>query len=123
MTLQQAAIHLPSPYVWACMKHDDKVKLTLLEVEYRVCKHFGIKPESIHVKTNKRDIVMVRQITCYLQELFVLNAGVSSIARFFNQDHTTVIHSRKTVNNLIDTDDEYNKTITELTRQLKHIAA
>lgn len=58
-----------------------------------VCKYYNIKPDRIRVKNQSKDVVMPRQIACYiLQQLTDLS--LKEIGQEFGgQHHTTVINS------------------------------
>ena len=61
-----------------------------------VCKYYNIKPDRIRVKNQSKDIVMPRQIACYiLQQLTDLSLKEIGM-EFGGQHHTTVINSIKT---------------------------
>ena len=58
-----------------------------------VCKYYNIKPDRIRVKNQSKDIVMPRQIACYiLQQLTDLSLKEIGM-EFGGQHHTTVINS------------------------------
>jgi len=53
-------------------------------------------PVAFFRKRHKENAVY-RQSICYLLECFRINIGPSRIGKMFNQNHATVIHSRKVV--------------------------
>lgn len=74
-------------------------------IEQTVCKYFKLTKDDLKRKTRRREIVMPRQICMFLLGKFT-NHSLVKIGRYFNgKDHTTVIYSLRTVQNLIDTDD------------------
>ena len=67
----------------------------------------AIPVDLILMKTRKREIVDLRQKAMCLAKTFT-GASLATIgSKIGNKDHATVLHSCKTVNNLIDTDKSY----------------
>lgn len=79
-----------------------------------VCEHFNINPLDILNQCRKREFVMARQISIYFikQKTKLTLKEIGNI--FDGRDHATVIYSINTVNDLIDTDRKFAKTVTEL---------
>lgn len=76
--------------------------LTPEAILYAVSKHFDIPIRDISKKTRKRKILLPRQLAQSLMKEFTA-LNLSEIAKYFKQDHTTVIHSCKTIQDLVDT--------------------
>ena len=76
-------------------------------------------PDNIKRRNRKREIVVARQTSMYLIKK---NTSMSlvSIGGIFGKDHTTVIHSIKTINDLLDTDPQMRQDITFLNNQLNN---
>lgn len=76
---------------------------------------FGIKVEMLKTRTRKREVVLPRQV---VEFVFVKHfdftlkqaAGVLGLDR----NHTSVIHSKKTIEDLCDTDPDLKKYIKSL---------
>ena len=71
-----------------------------------LCLYFGKTIEQMAVKSRKRENVVPRQmIQKHLCDLRQLNPGWSlhRIGNLFNQDHATVLNSRRNINNLVAT--------------------
>ncbi len=93
-----------------------------LSIEYILkvsCDHFDVSVEMIKSKSRKREIVQVRQIAMYFSKKMTKNSLTSIGAQIGNKDHATVLHSCKTVDNLIETDKRYKQHIDEITKKLK----
>ena len=84
-----------------------------------VCNHFGTKPESIALKTRKRELREPRQIVQWGLVLGVVPNALSlaNIGQLFGQDHATVLHSKKVVNQLCDTDPIFRENIMVLVNE------
>lgn len=64
----------------------------LLEILQKVCDASGIMPHDILSKTRKREVVIARQLFCYLTMTYY-NYTLVQVGRFLARDHSTVIHS------------------------------
>ncbi|MFA9212509.1 MAG: helix-turn-helix domain-containing protein [Candidatus Methylacidiphilales bacterium] len=74
----------------------------------------GITVYQIKQQNRKREIAEVRQILFYILRYSRFGFGVSELGRFFERDHTTIVHSVKCVNNLMATDYEYKQYVEKL---------
>lgn len=76
-------------------------------IQDEIEKYFNLPSGSIQRKTRKREIVMARQLAHW----FALDRKIGSLTyiglNLGGVDHATVLHSKKTVNNLIDTDKKF----------------
>lgn len=75
------------------------------DVTNQVSDLYGFTPEQLKEKNRRAKRVEARQICMYIlksKKLLTVDIG-----RFFDLDHTTVIHSVNAVNNRIETDPEY----------------
>lgn len=61
---------------------------------------FGITEADLLKKCRKREMVQLRQVSIWAMTKMT-GASLKTIGEYFNRDHTTVIHSRDTVNDLI----------------------
>lgn len=84
-----------------------------------VSEYRGVPVEIMRKKTRKRGVVMARQITVFLARIFT-DASLVEMGEYFNRDYTTMIHSRNTIADLIQTDERLNDTVTEMIRILKN---
>jgi len=80
-----------------------------------VCGYFGLPVENIANRSRKRLVVKCRQISCFFLKGHKQHFSLKLIGQPFFQDHTTVIHSCQTVQDLIDTDLEYRADIEKIT--------
>jgi len=75
-----------------------------------VCRLFGKKLKDVKSNSERRnrEFVIIRQIT---MTVLHLKHGVrlEKISEYFGRDHSTVIHSIKTVNNLLKTDFNFRR--------------
>ena len=99
--------------VWNCsllpLIPDTMRKLTLDELS-EICRRF-LDVDIAQVDTSKRESVHNRQLLHYYAREFTERSLSHIGKRFGGRDHATVLHSIKTVNNLMDTDPEYKRKV------------
>jgi len=87
-----------------------KIILNTKFLSSRLCDLFGINYLTLIKKSRKRELVQARQIIasfCYA----MAKESLITISRHLDQDHATVLHSKKTVINLIDTCNSFKEYI------------
>ena len=90
------------------------------KIENIVCIGEGLDPSEIHVKDRYNEIKEVRQIIMYFARKMT-NKSWKLIAGYFNLDHSTGMHSFKTIQNLIDTDRQFRERMIRHENRLKAI--
>ena len=78
------------------MSDQDKAEIIIEEV----CRFYNTTFEKINVKARDRELVEPRQIIMYFM-VKLTNLVGREIGWYFNQDHATVIHASKAVENMI----------------------
>ena len=92
---------------------------TVNKVIDRVCKICLVSKHDIFSKGRTRDVVRARSILYnLLHESY--DVSISSMSRVFNQDHTTIIHSVKTIEKLKVENSEINNGINYLKNQIMY---
>lgn len=81
------------------------------------CDYFDISMETLQGKCRKREYVMPRQIIMYLLVAYTDMTYVN-IGSVFHKDHTTVIHSKNTIKDLMSVDDDVRERVEELKKQI-----
>lgn len=84
-----------------------------------ICTKFNIKREDLFGKKRNKELVEPRQICIYLMWR-KLNIPLTAISKLFNRDHTTAIHARDKVIDLIKTNPEIKKLIDDLEDIIVH---
>lgn len=70
-------------------------------------------------KLRKKEYMQIRQKSHYFSKKYT-DLTLYKIGKYIsNKDHSTVLHSIKTVNNMMETDKEYLKNIKELKEQIE----
>jgi chromosomal replication initiation ATPase DnaA len=95
------------------------IQLTIENIQKMVCEYFHLPYDRLLAKTRKREVVQARQITMYLAKKFTKSSLKNIGEHFGGFDHTTVIHSCQTVENLMDTDGEYKEHMLELQQKVQ----
>ena len=94
-------------------------EITLEQIQKLVAAHFNLKEENLQGKTRKRSVVIARQLSMYLAKNLTNNSLAKIGGTFGGRDHSTVIYSVKTIKDLLDTDDNFRNTVSELTKKIK----
>ena len=69
-----------------------------------VFNHFKISFELAKTKSRKREIIIARQFAMYFLRQEFYQLSLQGIADYFDKDHSTVVHSIKQINNLVEYD-------------------
>ena len=93
-------------------------KVTIDNIQTIVCKHFKISKNEMLSPRRSRYLVRPRQTAIYLAKMLT-SKSLPEIGRSFsNRDHTTVIHSVKTIEKLRKEDNELNVNIDSLKNKI-----
>lgn len=85
--------------------------LKLIEVGYVVSRYYNVHFDFLTIKTRKREVVEKRQVAHYFAVKYCKNT-LYTIGQFFGkQNHATVLHSCKKINDLYDFDTLIRKDI------------
>lgn len=79
-----------------------------------VAERKGLCPKEMITKTRKREIVYARQLCAYLLTKFTILSLSVIGKRLGGRDHTTVIHCRQLIMDLIDSDPLVTHEVEEL---------
>jgi len=94
-------------------------EITIDTIQKMVCEYYEITYDKLQAKTRKREIVQARQISMFLAKQFTKNSLKTIGDHFGGRDHTTVIHSRQTVKDLMDTDTMIREQVKELQQKVQ----
>ena len=93
-------------------------KVTIDAIQTIVCQFFKISKSEMLSARRSRYLVRPRQTAIYLAKLLT-SKSLPEIGRVFsNRDHTTVIHSVKTIERLRHEDKELNSNIDNLKNKI-----
>lgn len=108
-----------SPYAFVGMKQffRRKGKITTGQQEEaaekiieRICDYYGVDVERILASTRIQPIAQIRHICMFIVKEKT-GMTVVSIGKYFNRDHTSILHAIKRVQDLIDTEREVRDDI------------
>lgn len=88
-------------------------------IQKLVADHFKVNAENLQGKTRKRTIVMARQLSMYLAKKLTDRSLKAIGDAFGGRDHSTVIYSCKTVQDLMSTDAVFKDTVSELEKKIR----
>ena len=95
---------------------DNKVTIDL--IQSTVCKFFKISKNEMLSSSRSRYLVRPRQTAIYLTKILTSKSLPEIGREFSNRDHTTIIHSVKTIEKLKEKDLEMNNNINNLKNQI-----
>lgn len=76
------------------------------EITDFVCQQMNVTRDAVMSETREKDVVVARCIIFYILR-FVCCRQLKEIGKSFNKNHATVIHSLKTIENMITTKDTF----------------
>jgi len=93
-------------------------KVTIDSIQSIVCKFFKISKNEMLSSRRSRYLVRPRQAAIYLAKMLTSKSLPEIGREFSNRDHTTIIHSVKTIEKLRKNDSELNSNIDNLKNQI-----
>ncbi len=100
-------------------KNVSEVSLSIQSIQEMVAEYFEITVDDLLSRTRKREIAQARQVAIYFVKKCT-NMSLKSIGDSFGgRDHTTMMHSYKTVKDLIQTDKRFRDFIEDIKIKLK----
>ncbi len=94
-------------------------EITLDFIKGLVAEYFSVPVEKLGGKTRKRQIVIARQLSMYLAKNLT-DKSLKAIGEMFGgRDHSTVIYSIKTVQDLMETDLVFKDTVSDLEKKIR----
>ena len=98
--------------------HENKV--TIDNIQTIVCKYFKISKNEMLSSRRSRYLVRPRQVAIYLSKILTSKSLPEIGREFSNRDHTTIIHSVKTIEKLKVENSEINNGINYLKNQIMY---
>ncbi|MDD3877806.1 MAG: chromosomal replication initiator protein DnaA [Bacteroidales bacterium] len=91
---------------------DKEVSIDL--IQKIVCDYFKVSVNMLNSTSRKREIVQARQLAMYFSKKHTKSSLQNIGTRCGNKDHATVLYACRTVNNLIETDKQFSKSVEEI---------
>ncbi|MEM9884503.1 MAG: chromosomal replication initiator protein DnaA [Bacteroidota bacterium] len=115
---RQINIDLAKEVVKSFVKQISK-EITVEFIQELVANHFDVSVDRLAGKTRKRQVVIARQLSMYLAKKMTDKSLKNIGENFGGRDHSTVIYSCRTVQDLMETDTLYKDTVAELEKKVK----
>lgn len=93
-------------------------EITLDTIIGTVCHYLSISPERLNSSERTREIAQARQIAMFLAKKHTKSPLTQIGAAIGNRNHATVLHSCKTVQNMIDTDKSFRTQLEDIDKIL-----
>lgn len=88
-----------------------------------VCKHFGIEENKLREKNRRKEVVLARQVAMFLSKILTKSSLKTIGLHFGGRDHSTVIHSQTSIEQLIQTDSKAKEMIDTLRNKIEMSAS
>ena len=96
----------------------NETKITIDNIQTLVCKYFKISKNEMLSSRRSRYLVRPRQVAIYLSKILTTKSLPEIGREFSNRDHTTIIHSVKTIEKLKCDNNEISNGISYLKNQI-----
>ena len=94
-------------------------EITVEFIQKLVADYFKVPVETLNGKTRKRSIVIARQLSMYLAKNMT-DRSLKALGEVFGgRDHSTVIYSCRTVQDLMETDPFFKETVSDLEKKIR----
>lgn len=99
----------------------ERKEITLDRIMECICQFYDVRAEDIYGKSRKAHIAQARHMCMYLAQEHVQMTASKIGAMIGNRDHSTVIHSVKTVKQQLDVDKNVQQDVQQLEKMIKQI--
>lgn len=83
-----------------------------------VCKYYNVKKEQVLGKSRPKNVVIPRQMAMYIARE-ELNDSFPSLEKYFNKDHSTIVHAYERVQKELKNNDRTRKELKDILNLLK----
>lgn len=113
MTGQEITLPLTQQVLRNVLSNDDRV-VTIEIIQKFVADYFQLKPSELKSRNNSKSVALPRQVAMYLCKTLT-KASLPEIGKSFGgKHHSTVIHSIQKIENMRQTDGEFNTIVNNL---------
>ena len=92
---------------WSFEDEPDLMKTTMNKVDWVVAKAWGISVQALHANRRGKDVAIPRFLAMYVMSRYCSHRSLKEIGRFFNMDHTTIMHGIKRARQLLAEDPDF----------------
>ena len=97
---------------------EDERIITIDHIQRKVAEFFGIKLSDLRAQNRTKAIAFPRQIAMYIARQLT-HASLAEIGRSFGgKDHTTVLHGVEKIQQMLQDDPKFKKTIDSITQNI-----
>ena len=93
-------------------------EITIEHIIDVVCREMNIDKERLNSSERTREVAIARQLAMYLAKQHTKAPLTAIGAAIGGRNHATVLHSCKTISNLMDTDKAFQRQVSEIERQV-----
>jgi len=97
---------------------EQKENLTIEDIQRVVCEYLHVPENQVRGETRKREIVRARQIAMYFSKKYTQHSLKTIGLHFGGRDHSTVIHANNTVEDQMETDEQFRDTVEEIDQEI-----
>ncbi|MEA2012726.1 MAG: chromosomal replication initiator protein DnaA [Verrucomicrobiota bacterium] len=92
--------------------------LTVNAIQKHIADHFDIRVTDILSRKRPNNIAIPRKIAMYLSRQLTMHSS-TELGEAFGKNHATVLHAVSSVENSMDTDEQFKHTVNRLSRELR----
>ncbi len=96
-----------------------QVNISIELITKVVCEYFNLEENKLREKNRRKEIVLARQVAMYLSKLLTKSSLKTIGLHFGGRDHSTVIHSQTSIENLVAVDLKMKETIDSLKNKIE----
>ncbi|MGA1331498.1 MAG: chromosomal replication initiator protein DnaA [Bacteroidia bacterium] len=115
---RQADLELARNVIKNFTRHT-QTEISIDSIQAMVCEYFDLPVDLLRASTRKREVVQARQISMYFAKKMT-KYSLKAIGEYFGgRDHSTVIHSCQTVEDLMETDRRFRGFVDDIQKRIK----
>jgi len=115
---EPVTIERSSEWLKDVLRMDVKAPVTVEDIQSVVAEYFSMSPEELTSSKRTAELAMARQIAMFLCCEMTETSLLRIAHAFRKKDHTTVIHARKKISELVKTDQEVRRAVDNLKNRL-----
>lgn len=117
LTKQEVNLDMAKEVLKNFIKAEEAI-VTIDSIQKRVSSYFDLKPKDLRSKRRLKQIVVPRQIGMYLSRKLTSSSLIEIGEKFGGKDHSTVIHSIKKIEDMINSDPYTKNVVTDLMKAI-----
>lgn len=96
-----------------------QVNISIELITKVVCEFFNLEENKLREKNRRKEIVLARQVAMYLSKLLTKSSLKTIGLHFGGRDHSTVIHSQTSIENLVAEDPKMQELVNSLKNKIE----